>query len=53
MLNPQLLKIMIEMQGIENFKEEEQDNTPSGGAKRKVFELGRKKFATVPIRYND
>ena len=53
MLNPQLLKIMIEMQGEENFQEEDENNTPKRGSKRKFIEFGEKKYVTVPIRYDE
>lgn len=53
MLNPQLLKIMIEMQGEEAFNEEDENNKPSNGSKRKFIEFSNKKLVTVPIRYDE
>ncbi|MBR6164102.1 hypothetical protein IKQ26_09495 [bacterium] len=53
MLNPQLLKLMIEMQSVEDYDEEEEENKFSGGSKRKLFELKKREYATIPIRYHD
>ncbi len=53
MLNPQLLKIMIEMQGEETFKEEEDNNKPTNGSKRKFIEFSKKELVTVPIKYDE
>lgn len=53
MLNPQLLKLMLEMQSVEDYDEEDENDTHSGGTKRRLFELRKKEYATVPIRYHD
>ena len=53
MLNPQLLKLMLEMQSVEDYEEEEENNTTSGGSKKKLFELKKREFVTVPVRYHD
>lgn len=53
MLNPQLLKIMIEMQGEENFKEENENDKPTNGSKRKFVEFRKQEYVTVPIRYDE
>ncbi len=53
MLNPQLLKLMLEMQSVEDYEEDDDNDTHSGGSKRRLFELRKKEYATVPIRYHD